>query len=179
MCIRGRCDKGGKPMVIKWGRHGRFIACTGYPECKNTKPLPQENGGNGGTAEVQETDEVCDKCGSPMVLKSGRFGRFLACSSYPKCKTTKPLGIGVKCPEDGGELVERRSKKGKVFYSCGNYPKCKFASWYLPVNRTCPSCGASVVVEKRLKKGNFIACLKKECGFSEELQETDDDSAAS
>ncbi len=165
------CDKCEKPMVIKWGRHGRFIACTGYPECKNTRPLDQEGAGsNGQSASAQETDEKCEKCGSPMVLKSGRFGRFLACSKYPDCKTTKALSTGIKCPDDGGDIVERRTKKGKVFFSCGNYPKCKFATWYKPVNKKCPECDAAFLVEKKTKQGEYIACLNKECKFKEELQ---------
>jgi DNA topoisomerase-1 len=167
-----QCEKCGKPMVIKWGRHGRFIACTGYPECKNTKPLEdQSTDQRNNKKEVEQTDETCEKCGSPMVLKSGRFGRFLACSKYPECKTTKAIGIGIKCPEDGGEIVERRTKKGKLFYSCGNYPKCKFATWSRPVDKSCPECGAGILTEKRTKKGAYLACLKKDCKYQEELQE--------
>ncbi|RJQ44094.1 MAG: type I DNA topoisomerase [Nitrospiraceae bacterium] len=165
------CEKCGRPMVIKWGRHGRFIACTGYPECKTTKPL--ENGESNGTqqsAEIQEIDEKCPKCGSPMVIRTGRYGKFISCSKYPECKTTKALSIGVQCPEDGGDIVEKRTKKGKIFYSCGNYPKCKFATWYKPVDKPCPKCGASILIEKRTKKEEVLACLKKECGFKEELQ---------
>jgi DNA topoisomerase-1 len=161
------CDKCSKPMVIKWGKHGRFIACTGFPECKNTRPLETE--GAGGNAEAQITDEKCEKCGSPMALKSGKFGRFLACSKYPDCKTTRPIGTGIKCPEDGGEIVERRSRKGKLFFSCGNYPKCKFATWYRPVKKTCPSCGAEFLVEKKTKKEEALTCLNKDCKYKEEL----------
>jgi DNA topoisomerase-1 len=161
------CDKCSKPMVIKWGKHGRFIACTGFPQCKNTRPLETEDAG--GNAEAQITDEKCGKCGSPMALKSGKFGRFLACSKYPDCKTTKPIGTGIKCPDDGGEIVERRSKKGKLFFSCGNYPKCKFATWYKPINKTCPSCGAVFLVEKKTKKEEALTCLNKDCKYKEEL----------
>jgi DNA topoisomerase-1 len=169
------CEKCGKPMVIKWGRHGRFIACTGYPECKTTKPLETEGTGNGTQqkTEIQEIDEKCDKCGSSMVIRSGRYGKFISCSKYPECKTTKGLGIGVKCPEDSGEIVERRTKKGKVFFSCGNYPKCKFATWYKPVDKPCPKCKASILIEKRTKKEEVLACLKKECGYKEELSPAD------
>jgi DNA topoisomerase-1 len=164
------CDKCGKPMVIKWGRHGRFMACSGFPDCRNTMPLEgQTSSGKGAEAEEQHTDQKCDKCGSAMVLKSGRFGKFLACSRYPECKTTKALGIGIKCPEDGGELVERRTKKGKLFFSCGNYPKCKFATWYRPVSKKCPGCGATIMAEKRTKKEEVLICLNKECGHKEEL----------
>ena len=160
-----KCDKCGQPMVIRWGRHGRFMACSGFPECKNSKPLEGERQ----TVESVETEEKCPKCGSPMVLKSGRFGKFLACSKYPECKTTKPIAIGVKCPADGGDIVERRSRKGKPFWSCSNYPKCKFATWYKPVPRKCPKCNASFLGEKRDKEGNlFLVCVNKECDYKEQ-----------
>lgn len=164
------CEKCGLPMVIRWGRHGRFLACTGFPECKNTKPLATEGTEQGAaeTAIPQETNEICEKCGSPMVIKSGRYGKFLACSKYPDCKNTRPLATGIKCPEDGGDIVERRSKKGKQFWSCSNYPKCKFASWYRPVPKQCPGCGAAFLFEKRDKAGDItVFCHKKECGYKE------------
>jgi DNA topoisomerase-1 len=174
------CDKCGNTMVIKWGRHGRFIACTGYPDCKNTKPLEEEDaGGNGQGGSVQEVDEKCEKCGAPMVLKSGKFGRFLACSKYPDCKTTRAISTGIKCPDDGGDIVERQTKKGKLFFSCGNYPKCKFATWYRPVNKKCPNCDAAFLVEKKTKQGEYLTCLNKECTYKEELRETDSEQAAS
>ncbi len=161
------CEKCGLPMVIRWGRHGRFMACSGFPACKNAKPLEGEKQ----AAESIMTDEKCPKCGSPMVLKSGRFGKFFACSKYPECKTTKPVATGVKCPEDGGDIVERRSKRGKPFWSCSNYPKCRFATWYKPVPQKCPKCGAEFLAEKRNKAGDsFIVCLKKECGYKSELK---------
>jgi DNA topoisomerase-1 len=167
------CEKCGRPMVIKWGKHGRFIACTGFPECKNTKPVEDQNSGNGNQeTDIEQLDEKCEKCGSPMVLKSGRFGRFIACSKYPKCKTTKPFRTGVRCPEDGGEIVERRTKRGRVFYSCNNYPACKFATWYKPVNKNCPECGANILVEKKTKKEEVLACLKKGCRYKEEVQKS-------
>ena len=160
------CEKCGKPMVIKWGRHGRFMACSGYPDCKNTRPLE----GEGQERAPVLTEEKCPVCGSPMVLKSGRFGKFLACSRYPECKTTKPLSTGVKCPEDGGDIVERRTKKGKSFWSCNNYPKCRFASWYKPVPQKCPQCGAEFLFEKRDKTGQLTRfCHRKECGYKEEV----------
>jgi DNA topoisomerase-1 len=163
------CEKCGSPMAIKWGRHGRFLACTGYPQCKNTRPL---EGGNGKqVAEQTATDEICEKCGAPMVIKSGRFGKFLACSKYPECKNTKPISTGVKCPLDGGDIVERRSKRGKVFWSCSNYPECKFAMWYKPVPKQCPKCSASFLVEKWNKAGEaFHVCLNKGCDYKEEIK---------
>lgn len=148
------CDVCGKPMVIRWGRRGRFIACSGYPDCKNTKPLEEE-------ALPQTSDEICSKCGKPMVYKVGRYGRFLACSDYPTCKNTKPIPLGVKCPrqECDGDVIERRSRRGKTFYGCSNYPNCDFVNWNKPVNKSCPECGNNYLVEKYTKaKGNFLQC---------------------
>ncbi len=162
------CEKCGSPMAIKWGRHGRFLACTAYPSCKNTKPL---EGGIAKATEQITTEETCEKCGSPMVIKSGRFGKFLACSKYPECKNTKPISTGVKCPLDGGDIVERRSKRGKSFWSCSNYPECKFAMWYKPVPKQCPKCNASFLVEKWNKAGEvFFICLNKGCDYKEEIK---------
>jgi DNA topoisomerase-1 len=148
------CDVCGKQMVIRWGRNGRFIACSGYPDCKNTKPLEED--------EIPQTsDEMCSKCGKPMVYKVGRYGRFLACSDYPTCKNTKPIPLGVKCPHEdcAGDVIERRSRRGKTFYGCSNYPKCDFVNWNKPVNKSCPECGNNYLVEKYTKaKGNFLQC---------------------
>jgi DNA topoisomerase-1 len=168
------CEKCGKMMVIKWGRNGRFLACPGYPECKNTRELPGENGESAPSQvpAVETTDEKCPKCGSPMVIKSGRFGKFMACSAYPGCKTTKPIPLGVKCPKCGGELSERRTKGGKSFYGCSNYPKCDFASWDRPLPRKCPECGNPYLVEKYSKKdGLRVVCPNKECSYKEEPAE--------
>ena len=165
------CEKCGKPMVIKWGRNGQFLACSGYPDCKNTKPFIRKENGEVEAAPEETTDELCPKCGSPMVVKRGRFGKFLACSRYPDCSHTQGMSTGVACPEDGGKIVERRSRFGKMFYSCANYPACKYAIWYKPVLRACPQCAAPFLVEKYSKKtGPFIACLNKECGYKEEPQ---------
>jgi len=148
------CDKCGSPMIIKIGRNGRFMACSAYPNCKNTKSL--EN-------DVEVIDEKCPNCGSPMQIRRGKFGRFIACSKYPECKTTKNIPTGVKCPEPGcgGDIVERTSRKGKIFFSCSNYPKCEHSSWYRPVNKKCDSCGFAYMVERTSKaKGDFLACPK-------------------
>ena len=163
------CEKCGKPMVIKWGRNGQFLACSGYPECKNTKPFVRTENGGVEAAPDETTDEKCPKCGSGMVVKRGRFGKFLACSRYPECNHTQGMSTGVTCPEDGGKIVERRSRFGKMFYSCANYPACKYAIWYKPIQRACPQCKAPFLVEKYSKKtGPYIACLNKECGYKEE-----------
>ncbi|MDH4161307.1 MAG: type I DNA topoisomerase [Nitrospirota bacterium] len=163
------CEKCGKPMVVKWGRNGQFLACSGYPECKSTRPFIRTENGEVQAAPEETTDELCPKCGSGMVVKRGRFGKFLACSKYPECSHTQGMSTGVLCPEDGGKIVERRSRFGKMFYSCANYPDCKFAVWYKPVPRPCPQCGAPFLTEKFSKKtGPYIACYKKECGYKEE-----------
>ncbi len=163
------CEKCGKPMVVKWGRNGQFLACSGYPDCKTTKPFVRNENGVVEAAPEETTDEKCPKCGSPMMIKRGRFGKFLACSRYPECKYTQGMSTGVLCPEDGGKLVERRSRFGKMFYSCANYPDCKFAIWNKPLPRPCPKCGAPFLVEKYSKKtGVTIGCMKKECDYKEE-----------
>ena len=167
------CEKCGRMLEIKWGRNGKFLACPGYkddPPCKNTQnfeKLPD------GTIKIvpkleETTDEKCDKCSNPMVVKTGRFGKFLACSAYPACKTTKPIALGVKCPQPdcGGDLVQKRTKKGRNFYSCSRYPQCEFALWDRPVNKPCPTCNASFLVEKISKQaGRSVQCRNEECGY--------------
>ncbi len=132
------CEKCGKPMVIKMGRFGKFLACSGYPECKNTKELPKDNANNeGNTADTEETGEICEKCGKPMIIKAGRYGKFLSCSGYPECKNIKPIPVKlnkskIPCPTGcGGYLVEKRTKKGRRFFGCSSYPKCDYAAWTL------------------------------------------------
>ncbi len=216
------CDKCGKPMVIKWGKHGSFLACTGYPECTSTRQLNvglHELEGEEGKVEISEQDatEYCPNCGREMVLKKGRFGTFLACTGYPDCKTTKQLGeaqkapdrpleekcpqcglhlvvksgrfgeftacsgypkckyvkqqtIGVMCPQCGqAELSARRSKRGKTFYGCTRYPDCDFVAWAKPIPEKCPECGGNYLVEKVLKSGHFAACPNKECKYKREM----------
>lgn len=149
-----KCENCGEMMEIKWGRNGRFLSCSAYPECKTTKPLPEEEA-------KSRTKFKCEKCGSPMVIKTGRFGRFMACSAYPKCKNTKPVMIGVKCPKEGcgGDLTEKGTKTKRTFYGCTNYPKCDFASWDKPVDTPCPACKNHYMLEKISKaKGEFLKC---------------------
>ncbi len=167
------CEKCGKPMRLKRGRYGTFFACSGYPECKNTRKIIQnKKDGKKAAKEVVVTDEKCEKCGANLVIREGRYGKFLACSNYPKCKYVKPMSTGVKCPEDGcnGELVQRRGRNGKTFYSCSNYPTCKYSVWYKPVARSCPECSAPFLIEKwdKEREQTFVACLKEECGYSEQ-----------
>lgn len=165
------CEKCGLPMVIRWGKHGRFIACTGYPKCKNTRPLEEEKTEDKVIESSQETQEICEKCGSNMVIKRSRYGRFLACSRYPECKNTKPLSSGIKCPLDGGDIIERRTKKGRKFWSCSNYPECKFATWYRPVKESCPICGAAFLAIKNENSKSSLHCLTENCGFQKEITE--------
>jgi DNA topoisomerase I len=162
------CPECGKPLLEKWGRFGRFVACSAYPECKYTKDL----GGGRQKIEDEPTDETCPTCGKPMVIKHGRFGRFIACSGYPECRTTKPVSLGISCPEPGcgGQLVERRSRRGRTFYSCSNYPTCKFSVWARPVAEACPQCGAPFLTERVGRDGRRTrSCIRQECGFKQEL----------
>jgi DNA topoisomerase I len=168
------CDKCGAPMIIKTGRYGKFLACSAFPDCKNIKGLNGNGGPNGGekseevkALEEKYKDEVCEKCGSPMAVKNGRFGAFLGCTGYPKCKNIKNIvgqsgggGTGVKCPNcDKGEIVAKRSRRG-TFYGCNNYPDCKTALWAKPTGEKCPDCGALLVENKGGAK-----CSNKECGY--------------
>jgi DNA topoisomerase-1 len=213
------CEKCGKPLVIKWGKHGRFIACTGYPECTNTREVPAEpQSGDSADLTEQGDEEYCQNCGRTMVLKKGRFGQFYACTGYPDCKTTRPIGgtqkkadvpldekcpqcgnnlimkygrfgeftacsnyptckyvkqktIGVKCPEcSEGEVVERRSKRGKTFYGCSRYPDCNFVTWAKPVAEKCPDCGSPYLLEKWLKSGGTLQCPNQECKYKKVVE---------
>ena len=225
-----KCEKCGSPMVIRWGRHGRFMACSAYPECKNTREIAREGATANveGKAEVEQIEELCENCGRPMTLKRGRFGQFLACTGYPECKTTKKLAasgsgrlsipdvpleekcpqcgkhlvikhgrfgeftacsaypeckhvkkktIGIACPKPNckGDLVEKKSRRGKIFFGCDQYPNCDFTAWNKPINKPCPQCGAGYLLEKTTKKqGTIHYCNVETCDFKEavELVET-------
>jgi DNA topoisomerase-1 len=153
------CENCGRPMVLKKGRFGTFLACTGYPDCKTTKQIGGEQ-----KKPDKPLDEKCPQCGNHLVLKTGRFGEFTACSNYPTCKYVKQKTIGVKCPEcSDGEIVERRSKRGKTFYGCNRWPECNFVAWGKPVPEKCPECGSPYMVEKWLKAGAVWQCPNPEC----------------
>jgi DNA topoisomerase-1 len=155
------CENCGRVMVLKRGRFGQFMACTGYPDCKTTRRLDQ-----GKKVPDIPLDELCPKCGRNLMIRHGRFGEFTACSGYPECKYVKQNFIGVKCPEcKDGDLVEKRARKGNTFYGCSNYPKCKFTSAHKPIAEKCPKCGSEYLVEKNLKAGPVIACPNKECDY--------------
>ena len=155
------CENCGRVMVLKRGRFGQFMACTGYPDCKTTRRLDQ-----GKKVPDIPLDELCPKCGRNMMIRHGRYGEFTTCSGYPDCKYVKQNFIGVKCPDcKDGDLVEKRARKGNTFYGCSNYPKCKFTSANKPIAEKCPSCGSEYLVEKNLKAGPVIACPNKECDY--------------
>ncbi len=174
------CEKCGKPMVIKWGRNGSFLACQGYPECRNTMEVVKNLDGTWDKVPPQTTDEVCETCGAPMTVKRGRFGSFLACTKYPECKTTKPISLGVKCPKPGcgGFIAEKRSRRGKPFYGCSNWAKkqCDFVAWDKPIPQPCPICQAKFVLKKETKRGITLRCM--ECDWRSEGSEETEENAA-
>jgi len=166
------CTECGKPMAIKLGRYGKFLACTGYPECKVARPL---NGDNE-APEPEVSDQKCDDCGELMLIKQGRYGKFLGCSGYPECKGIQPLekpkNTGIACPECGkGTFLEKKSRRGKVFYSCSKYPKCKKALWNKPIEKPCPECNAPYVTEKITKRnGTQHVCDSEVCTWIEQIE---------
>jgi len=162
-----KCDKCGKPMVVKASRYGKFLACTGFPDCRNTKQLGNgdnvgSNGEQGNKPEPEKTDLKCEKCGEPMLIRQGRFGKFYACSGFPKCKNTKALDqdTGVDCPQcKKGKIVAKKTKTRKTFYACDQYPKCKFALWSRPTGDKCEKCGSLLI-----NAGNDeTKCSNKDC----------------
>ncbi len=159
--LEEKCPLSGHPLQIKFGRFGKFIACSNYPECKYTRPMPEEQ-----KMIEENSGEICDKCGKPMIVKFGRFGAFLGCSGYPDCKNIKKIqkGTGVTCPVCGeGEMVERRSKRG-IFYSCSKYPKCKYLMNGKPTGEKCPQSG-DLLMET---KNGTLKCSSKECDYERE-----------
>jgi DNA topoisomerase-1 len=163
------CPTCGAPVTLRTGRFGPFIACTRYPDdCRYTKPLKKDK------VPDRPTDEKCHLCGSAMVIKTGRFGEFLACTAYPKCKGTRSIPLGVKCPKClEGDLAERRTKRGKSFYGCVRYPACDFSTWNRPVPETCPACGWVGMEKKSTKaEGETLTCLK--CGHKDTVAEPEE-----
>ncbi|MBQ8248935.1 MAG: type I DNA topoisomerase [Clostridia bacterium] len=165
------CDKCGAKMVVKNGRFGKFAACPNYPACRNTKPLT----GDGKPAEEKApkvTDMVCDKCGSPMVMRTGRYGSFYACSRYPECKTTRQItkDLGVNCPLCGSKVVIKKGKSRTVFYSCEKYPECDFSSWDMPTAEKCPECGEMLY---RKKGKPLLICKHDGCGYKRAIEKDD------
>ncbi len=163
------CEKCGSVMVVKEGRFGKFVACPNYPTCKNTKPLNGKDNENKEKQPENTTGEKCEKCGSDMVIRSGKFGAFLACVNYPGCRNTKQItkDIGVACPKCGAKVIQKHGRNKSVFYSCERYPDCDFSSWDMPAGENCPECKAPLFV----KKGKNLAYCKSEgCGFKKEIE---------
>ncbi len=156
------CDKCGKHMILRWGKNGEYLVCSGRPACKNKKNVVVDKDGNISIVE-ETTYGPCPQCGGTLVEKSGRFGRFIACGNYPDCKYTRPFTMGLHCPQEGcqGELVERTSKKRKKFYGCSRYPDCAFATSLQPKEGECPVCKAPVLFGYKEKS----SCLRKDCGW--------------
>jgi DNA topoisomerase-1 len=149
------CAVCGREMVVRWNRFGRFLGCSGYPECNHTESLDGER------SEPEPTGEACPECGGELVRRQGRMGDFIGCSNYPTCRYTKPRTIpGLVCPECGqGEVAEKRTRRGKSFWGCVRYPDCKWSTWDRPMPGPCPVCGSAFVTEKTTKaKGTFIKC---------------------
>ena len=177
------CPKCGKPLAVRLGKRGKFVGCTGYPECDYTRNL------NDDQSAVEEAPTViegrtCPKCDSPLVIKQGPYGKFIGCSGYPKCKHIEPLekpkDTGVTCPEcKKGTLIERKSRYGKLFYSCNTYPDCKYATWNPPINEPCPKCGWPILTIKTTKRrGTEKVCPQKECGHAEPVAPADSEPGA-
>ena len=171
------CPKCGKPLTIRLGRRGRFVGCSGYPECDYTRNLNEsaEDKAEAAQPEVVE-GRTCPKCDSPLIIRQGRYGKFIGCSAYPKCKYIEPLekpaDTGVTCPQcNKGTLVSRKSRYGKVFYSCNTYPDCNYAVWNPPINEPCPQCGWPILTLKTTKRrGTEKVCPQKECGYAEQIE---------
>jgi DNA topoisomerase-1 len=167
------CEKCNRPMLIKLGRFGKFLACSGFPACRNSRPMP----GTDPTRpdeEQRKTEEKCEKCGENMVIRRGRYGEFLSCSAYPDCKTVKPLlkKTGVKCPEcKKGDIIEKRTRTGRQFYACSRWPDCKYALWNRPTGEICPKCSALLV----FMKGDKIKCSVKECDYERQVEKKEEE----
>jgi DNA topoisomerase-1 len=160
-----QCGQG--KLLEKWGRFGRFLACERYPDCKYTR-----NVGETAQAEPQPAGMDCTVCGKPMVFKDGRFGRFIACSGYPECKNTKPITLGIPCPLEGcgGELTERRSKRGRAYFGCSNFPTCRFVVWQRPVVMPCPKCGATFLTQRGGRGKRWVQCWREGCNYRRETE---------
>lgn len=151
------CDKCGGEMIIKVGRFGKFLACSNYPDCNNIKSFKQMADQH---QEPEYTGETCEKCGSRTVFREGKFGRFIGCERYPDCDFVKTITLGVACPKcKDGQVVERKSKRKKIFYGCSTFPNCDFVSWYKPVNEKCPNNDSPYMEQKySVKKGKYLKC---------------------
>ena len=166
------CQSCGRPMVMRWSRYGKFLACSGYPECHSVRDI-DESGGVFKVLDIEISPTPCPLCGSQVMSRRGPYGRFWACMTFPKCKYTRPITLGVACPKGcSGEVVRRRTKRGRFFYGCSSYPSCDFTSWLEPVAQKCPVCGGGFLVKSKAKGKNLIKCPNKECTHSVEVAVT-------
>lgn len=167
------CEKCGQPMVLRRGRFGPFLACSGYPDCRTTRKVTMNKDGKAEARADKLLDEACPRCTSKLALKHGRYGEFTACSDYPNCRYIKMKETGVGCPEcSEGKIVERRSKRGKLFFGCDRYPDCTFVLWRKPVDKPCPECDRTYLVERITKKqGRQLLCESEACGYTEAAEE--------
>jgi DNA topoisomerase-1 len=166
------CEKCGKPMVLRRGRFGQFLACSGYPECRTTRKVTVSKQGKAEAKTDVLLDETCPRCRSRLVLKQGRYGEFTACSNYPDCRYVKMKETGVTCPQCGKDrIVERRSRRGKTFYGCAAYPDCDFILWRRPVDKRCPDCNRPYLLERVTKRdGRQLVCDAEGCTYVESAE---------
>jgi DNA topoisomerase-1 len=173
--IDEKCPECAKPLSIRLGKRDKFIGCTGYPECSYTRAVEENSEDASHDAEVVEGRE-CPDCGGPLKIKHGRYGKFIGCGNYPKCKfiesLNKPAETGVECPEcKQGAIVKRQSRRGRIFFSCNRYPECKYAIWNEPINKQCPKCAWPILTIKVTKKrGTEQVCPRQTCGFVEQVE---------
>ena len=171
-----KCPECGKPLSIRLGKRDRFIGCTGYPDCSYTRAVVEQ------AEDKEQADELvegrtCPDCGGQLKIKHGRYGKFIGCGNYPKCKhiesLNKPAETGVECPEcKQGKIVQRKSRRGKIFFSCSRYPDCKYALWNEPIAETCPKCAWPILTIKKTKKrGTEWVCPRQTCGFVKQVEE--------
>jgi DNA topoisomerase-1 len=175
--IDEKCPDCGKPLSIRLGKRDRFIGCTGYPDCSYTRAMAETKEDATHDSELVE-GRVCPDCGGHLKIKHGRYGKFIGCGNYPKCKhiesLNKPTETGVECPEcKQGKIVQRKSRRGKIFYSCLRYPDCKYALWNEPIAQACPKCAWPIMTIKKTKKrGTEFVCPRATCGYTEAVEET-------
>jgi DNA topoisomerase-1 len=167
-----KCEKCSAHMVIKWGKLGQFLACSNYPECKQTCDFKKDEAGKIVPLPKEKSGKICKTCGAEMLVKSGKFGKFLACEKYPDCKQTEAITMGISCPLcKEGEITQRMSRYKRFFYGCNRYPNCTFATWDKPVKETCPDCSFPILTEKLTKRdGHYLKCPQKTCGYRKMLE---------
>ena len=171
------CPECSKPLSSRLGRMGRFIGCTGYPECRYTRNIVADGEDAAPPPEEEKVDRPCPKCKADLIYKQGRYGRFIGCSGYPACRhiesLNKPKALEIDCPVcKKNKLLERKSRYGKLFYGCAGYPDCKYALWYKPIEQACPQCKWPILMQKETKRrGKELVCAKEGCDFSQSLDQ--------